>query len=324
MSNLDTLLVIGPGSLVGSRFIELLPSKIKVWGAGGTLDQDSKIESFNNLDITSEEQVLEVVKNSPGDFVINFAGLTAVDEIEKTRPSDPNDLKQLEENLAYKVNVIGTRNLVNAVKKSGKAAIFISTGFVFDGKNGPYSEEDLVATSPEDVSFYAWTKVLAEKEIIDSGTHYLIVRISYPYRSSYPFKGDFARNFLKLYDEYKDGQRDSIYPIFADQTLTPTFIDDLAPAITTLIYQKQKGIFHITSPDITTPYQFACEILRTARDVNDPEHLLTKGSIIEFQKNHPGLAIRPLKGGEKSEKIAKLGFRPTGWREGIKKAFGSG
>ncbi|MBI3485336.1 sugar nucleotide-binding protein [Candidatus Daviesbacteria bacterium] len=322
MPNLDKLLVIGSGSLVGSRFVELLPSHIKVWGAGGSFDKESKLESFSKLDITNSNEVLEVIRSSPVNYVINFAGATAVDEIEKTRPSDPNDQKQLNENLAYRINVIGTRNIINAAVISGKFPIFISTGFVFDGKNGPYSEEDPVATSPNEVSWYGWTKVLAEKQVSLASIDYLMLRISYPYRGNFPHKGDFARNFLTLYDDFKSGKKDSIYPIFADQTLTPTFIDDLSKALITLLEKRQTGIFHITSPEITTPFDFASEVLKVARRVDNPEQLLTKGSLVEFHKSHPYLATRPLKGGEKSEKIARLGFRPTSWKEGIKKAFG--
>lgn len=321
MSKLEKLLIIGPGSLVGSRFVELLPPDVKIWGAGGTLDEYSKVEGFDELDITNEAQVLQVIKNSPADFVINFAGATAVDDIEKTRPKDPNDQQQLMENLAYKINVLGTRNIVNAANASGKFPIFISTGFVFDGKNGPYGEEDEVASSSDDVSWYAWTKVLAEKEVASSGLDYLMLRISYPYRGNYPLKSDFARNFLTLYDDFRSGRIDSIYPIFADQTLTPTFVDDLSEGVVVLLKNQQTGIFHLTSPDITTPYDFACELLKVARGVENSEEVLTKGSLVDFHKAHPELAIRPLHGGEKSEKIAKLGFRPTGWREGIRKAF---
>lgn len=314
-------LIIGPGSLVGSRFIELAKRSV-LHGAGGEIDKDAPLESFKSLDITSPENVLEVVSAFPGQYVINFAGATLVDKIEQNRPPDPTDLSFLEQNdIAYKVNVLGTRNLIEACKKAGKFPIFISTGFVFDGKSGPYSEDDSVAQGPNDVSWYGWTKVLAEREVAASGIDGLTIRISYPYRSDYPPKSDFARNFRTLYDDARAGKR-QWYPIFTDQTLTPTFTDDLPGAVEVLVKNGAMGIYHVTSPQICTPYDFCCEILRVARGVENPQDLVPKGSLVQFQSLHPEIAKRPLKGGEKSDKIKNLGFTPTDWKTGIMLAFG--
>lgn len=308
-------LVIGAGSLVGSRFVGLLEDT-NILRAGGDNDGDIK------LDVTDSEQVKSVINSFQGKYIINFAGATVVDEIEKERPQNLDNEDELNQNLAYKINVLGTRNILKAAKETNKFPIFISTGFVFDGKNGPYSEEDPIAQNPEDVSWYAWTKILAEKEVERSGVKSLTIRISYPYRSEYEGKMDFGRTFLKLYDDFKNGTRDSIYPIFADQTLTPTFIDDLPKAIAILIEKEATGIYHVTSPEITTPYDFCIELLKVARGLENPEEIIKKGSIEEFQSVHSELAKRPIYGGEKSDKISKLGFIPTSCKEGIKLAYG--
>jgi dTDP-4-dehydrorhamnose reductase len=320
----NKILVIGPGSLTGSRFIELLNTQNEIYGAGGEMDATvkDKLTGFDPLDITNSEQVLECVKKFPGKYVINFAGATLVDEIEKTRPQDYQDISALEQNIAYKVNVIGTKNLIKACQENGKFPIFISTGFVFDGENGPYSEEDPIASDPNKVSWYAWTKVLAENAVAESGIEHLNIRLSYPFRSEYEGKTDFARSMLKVYDDYKSGKRDSIYPIFSDQTLTPTLIDDIPEAVAFLIKEEASGTFNLGSPEITSPYEFCCELLRVARNVENPKELIKEGSIVEFQKSHPELAKRPVKGGENMNKIISLGFIPTAWKEGIQKAFG--
>lgn len=318
----DNWLVIGPGSLVGSKFVEITADGGNIYGAGSSLDaSNALLQGFNDLDITNSENVSAIIENFPGKYVINFAGITAVDEVEKTKPVDPTDISQLKQNLAYKVNVIGTRNVIHACKQFNKFPVFISTGFVFDGQNGPYSEDDQIADDPSKVGWYAWTKILAEKEVENSGIENITIRPSYPYRTKYKAKGDFARNFLNLYDLVEKGEK-SWYPVFTDQTLTPTFTDDFPMAVKTLIENNAIGIYHLTSPEITTPYEFCCEILRVARGVENPAEIVPKGSLIEFQKEYPKLAKRPLKGGEKTDKIQKLGFTPTSWKDGIQKAFG--
>lgn len=318
------ILVIGPDSLTGSRFIELGQDFFEFYGAGQKLGETIPgLQDFQTLDLTDSQDVEKVISNFPGDLIINFAGATIVDEIEKTRPTNLEDEELFSQNMAYKVNVLGTRYLAESSKKANKFPIFISTGMVFDGENGPYSEDDPVASDFGKMSWYAWTKILAEQEVSKLIPNSLIVRISYPYRSKFEAKTDFARTFLKLYDELQSGQRSEIYPLFADQTLTPTFIDDLAPAFNFLITKKATGIFHLSSPEITTPYDFCLEILREARGVEDPKRIIRKGSIVDFQKAHPEIAKRPVKGGEKVDKLIKLGFVPTDWHQGIKKAFNS-
>lgn len=316
------ILVIGPDSLTGSRFIELGQDFFEFYGAGqksgGTI---TSLQDFQPLDLTDSNDVDKVISKFPGDLIVNFAGATIVDEVEKTRPANLEDEELLSQNVAYKVNVLGTRYLAEASKRANKFPIFISTGMVFDGESGPYSEEDPVASDFEKLSWYAWTKILAEKEVEDHNPNSLIIRISYPYRSNFEAKTDFARTFLKLFDEYQAGQRSEIYPIFADQTLTPTFIDDLAPAFNFLVAQKATGIFHLTSPELTTPYDFCLELLREVRGVEDPSKIIKKGSIVQFQKAHPEKAKRPVKGGEKVDKLTGLGFTPTDWHQGIKQAF---
>lgn len=318
---LNKILVIGPGSLTGSRFVEMLGSATEVWGAGGNLDASS-IKDFKQLDITNSQNVFEVISSFPGKFLINFAGATAVGEIEKSRPKNPFDQIELAANSAYRVNVRGTKNILDAVKKLNKFPIFLSTGYVFDGKNGPYSEEDELCDDPSKVSWYSWTKILAENEIKASGIECLVIRISYPYRGEYKGKKDFARIFLKFYDEVKSGKRESFPPLFTDQFLTPTFIDDLAPAISLLIENGEMGIFNIASPEVTTPYEFCLELLKIARGVENPETVVPKGSVYEYEASHPEAAKYPIKGGEKTEKIESLSFKPTSWKAGIQKAFG--
>jgi len=314
-------LVIGSGSLVGSRFIELACGGNNIYGAGGEADKNNpNLVEFSELDVTDEEAVKRVISNFPGNHVINFAGVTIVEQIEKTRPIDPFNQQELDQNLAYRVNVIGTRNIIKACQETGKFPIFISTGFVFDGTNGPYSEDDPIATDPNQVSWYAWTKVLAEKEVSNSGIENITIRISYPYRSEFDGKTDFARSFLSLYDGIQKGEK-QWYPIFTDQKLTPTFIDDLPEAVLTLVEDDARGIFHLTSPEITDPYQFCCEVLRVARGVEDPESIVPKGLLVKYMEEHPEAPLKPLDGGELVDKIVSLGFIPTNWKMGIKKAF---
>lgn len=320
-NSLTEILVISPSSLIASRFVEILSPKVDVYGAGQ--DQsfvEQYLKDFKSLDITNPEQVFSVLKSFPGKYVINFAAITDVSGMEKNKPVNLSNEEELKQNLGYKVNVLGTKNLIDACKKLGKTPIFISTDFVFDGKSGPYKEDDPLVDSPEKVWWYTWTKILAEQIVVSSGIDYLMLRISYPYRSEYEGKSDVVRSFLSLYDKYKSGEVESIYPIFEDQIFTPTFIDDLAPAVIKLCQTQSTGIFHLASPKVANFYEFFCKVLEIARGVKKPEEVLQKGSLAKYKQDHPEYKT-PLYGGLKSDKLIKLGFIPTSWEQGIREAF---
>lgn len=309
------VVIIAPNSLVGSKVVDqftaqsILVQKIDHQGGDDSL----------KADITNQDQLIDALRQCSGSVVINFAAATAVDEIEKNRPQNLDDKAELESNSAYLINVLGTKALMEACRQTNKIPVFISTDFVFDGQNGPYSEDDQVATDPNLISWYGWTKLLAEKEI--DLTRSLVIRIAYPYRQEYSLKGDLVRNFLKQYDQFKAGELSRLIQPFADQLITPTLVDDLGPALIHLIDQDQRGIFHLASPDSVNVYQFFCEALKIGRGVENPEGVLEAGSLKDYMEQFPDKAKRPIKGGLSSQKLVETGFTPTNWREGLIKVF---
>jgi dTDP-4-dehydrorhamnose reductase len=170
--------------------------------------------------------------------------------------------------------------------------------------------------TPEHLSWYGWTKLLGENEILKSEAKAALVRIAYPYRANYKGKGDFARWILELYDQKKL----SSVSIFTDQNITPTFIDGVSFVLSILAKEKRSGIYHVASSDLTSPYAFACYLLEKARGVENPGKIVPKGSIVRFQRNNPDRAKRPQFGGlqtARTEQALKVQF-PT-WREEIDK-----
>lgn len=282
-----TLAVIGSSSMVGSRFCQLSKN-----------DFIQVLTDLPKVDITETESVDKFVKNQPFEWLILFSAYTDVEAAEKQR----NDQKSP----CWQINVEGVKNVVGTCKKYHKKLLFISTDFVFDGASGPYNEDDPVGNLDQ-ISWYGLTKLEAEKTIQQKLNDFLILRISYPYRGPYPKKADFAKTILA---KHKQGQ---LFPLYTDQILTPTFVDDLAPAVKLLIKNGKRGIFHVASPLLTTPYDFAKELLTVFTD--KPTNLV-KGSIANFSG-----APRPRRGGLKVTKIEKCGFRPTDWRQGIKTIY---
>jgi len=286
--------VIGSNSMVGSRVCELTKnSKITKADLRGDIA----------VDITSYDSTEDLFSKHAFSSVILFSAFTDVDAAEKQRGQKDAS--------CWQINVVGAQNVASACKKYNCKLIFISTDFVFDGENGPYKENQKRGGILEKISWYGISKMKAEEICEESLNDLLILRISYPYRGKYHAKIDFAKQIIQLYDE------GTLYPMFFDQSISPTFIDDIAPAIDLLIANNSKGIYHLASTQTVSPYEFAKYVVITFN--RDPKKI-KKASIRDFLKT-PGATPRPVNAGLQADKIIKEGFIPTDWQTGIQKIF---
>lgn len=287
-------LVFGTPGLVGSRFVDLLAA-----------ERQPITPEIHEIDITDKASLLSFFEKEEKDFdvVVNFAAYTNVDGAEEER----GDKK----GVVWKVNVDGAVNVAEVAKKYGKFLVHISTDFVFpatESYHGPHTEDTKLPETPKNISWYGWTKLMGEKKVKEVGGKVAIVRISYPFRSHCTQKTDFARKLLTLFDEGK------LYPMFADQILTPTFIDEAASVIEEICEQEKPGIYHLASSNATTPYEFASYLLEKARGAKG---VVKKGSLKEFLKT-PGRTPRPILGGLDTKKTQReLGMKFKTWQQAV-------
>ncbi len=230
------IIVFGSNGLVGSKFLQISSKMFSV-----------SAPSSYELDILDKDKVLEFLREKDAGVVINFAAYTDVEEAEKQKGS--------KESLSYQINAVGAKNVADAAKILAKHLIHISTEYVFDGEknDSPYTEED----NPNPINWYGQTKYFGEQFVLGSGCLYTIVRISMPYSSYYKNKTDIARFFLTQLN-----QGNQIKAV-KDQNITPTLTDDIAKALIVLVKKKQQGIYHVSSKNYTTPFDFAKLIART-------------------------------------------------------------
>lgn len=229
MVDIMKVLITGSKGMLGHDLVSILSKENEVIAT-----------NHNTLDITDIEKTTSFIEEINPEIVINSAAYTAVDAAETT------------EDLAYQVNVIGTRNLAVACQKLNIALVYISTDYVFDGtKNESYKEYD--TTNP--LSVYGKTKYLGEVYIRDLMDKFYIVRTSWLYGYHGP---NFITTMLKLAENH-----DAIN-VVSDQIGCPTYTLDLANAINELIKEPKYGIYHITNSDSCSWYEFALEIFKNA------------------------------------------------------------
>ena len=191
---------------------------------------------IDELDITNLSAVESfVLKNKP-DVIINSAAMTNVDGCETMQ------------DVAFKVNAVGVRNLSMAAKKIGAKLIHVSTDYVFAGDaNKPYIEWDTV--NPK--SAYGASKALGEKYALEFNDKTFIVRTSWLY-------GYIGKNFVKTVRRVIR-ERGAI-TVVNDQIGNPTNANDLAHHILKLALTDEYGIYHCTGNGECSWYDFAVKI----------------------------------------------------------------
>jgi dTDP-4-dehydrorhamnose reductase len=233
--NKPTILGTGLSGMIGSRLVEMFVQKFNF----------VNLDLATGVDITNFESVNQVLSKHKSTTVIHFAAFTDV--------SKAYEEKNNKEGMVYRVNVLGTRNIVQACQKYKHYLIHISTDFVFDGIKPPiggYTEID----EPRPIEWYGQTKLWAEEEVIKSGCQSVIARLAFPFRAKFELKPDLVRNILEKL------KNNTLHPMFNDQIITPTFVDDICGALRIFIDKKPTGIYHVVGSTSLTPYDLALKI----------------------------------------------------------------
>jgi dTDP-4-dehydrorhamnose reductase len=223
------------------------------------------------------------------EVIINCAAMTNVDACETEREA------------AWKINVGGVEHLIDAARKKGITIIHISTDYVFDGKSGPYSEDD----RPQPLSYYGKSKLASENALRSSGLPHFIARTMVLYGIATGVKENFAVWLMKSLQERKSVK------VVDDQIGNPTLVDDLAFGLIRAMELGKTGIYHLAGRDILSRYDFAVTL---ARMFGLDERLIRPIKTATLKQP----AARPLNSGLITLKAeVDLGFRPSGVEQGL-------
>ena len=227
--------------------------KVLVTGAAGQLGQDMMAElkkrgytaigvDVDEMDITDEEKVMEVISGIRPQVVIHCAAFTAV------------DAAQDQEALCRQINAKGTDYVAKACEAVSCKMIYLSTDYVFEGTGErPWEPEDEVK---KPLNVYGQTKYEGEQAVRNRTSRYFIVRTAWVFG---PHGKNFVRTMLNLAKKY-----DRI-TVVNDQFGTPTYTPDLAVLLADLMETEKYGIYHATNEgDYISWYEFACEIFKLA------------------------------------------------------------
>ncbi|HEY6503399.1 MAG TPA: SDR family oxidoreductase [Chitinophagaceae bacterium] len=292
------LLVTGANGFLGYYLIEQLLAKkysVIATGKGACRLPFEKQDGFlyEEMDFTDPFNVHDVFEKHKPAVVIHAGAMSKPDDCEQNQWQ------------AYITNTEATLTVLLNAEEHKSFFVFISTDFVFDGEKGMYKEDD----APNPVNFYGKTKLEAEEAVKEYEHDWAIVRTVLVYG-----KPQMGRSNLLAIVKEKLGKGES-YNVVDDQVRTPTYVEDLAAGIISIIEKKSKGVYHISGEDVLTPYQMA---VKAAEYLGLDTSLIKKVTAASFSQP----AKRPPQTGFVIDKAKReLGYKPVSFNEGMKKTF---
>jgi dTDP-4-dehydrorhamnose reductase len=178
------------------------------------------------VDITDISKVYNKLVEEKPDIIIHTAAYTNVEECETNRDK------------TYRVNTIGTQNLVNYCIDRDILLVYISsTGIYGTSKENNYTEFDDVNPT----TIHHKSKYKGEIVIQNHLSKYLILRTGWLYGG----EKEHAKNFV--YKRFLEAQGKDV--IYSDNTQigNPTYVQEFVNQIKILIEEQQYGVFNMVN-----------------------------------------------------------------------------
>lgn len=288
------ILITGSNGLLGQKLVKLLTaiSDVEFLATSQGANRMTSLEfNYKSLDITNEANVINVIQDFEPDVVINTAAMTNVDACEN------------EQDNCWKVNVDAVAYLLKACQKVKAKLIHLSTDFVFDGADGPYTEED----QPNPLSFYGKSKFASEQLLINSSyKNWAIARTIIVYGIG----ENMSRSNIVLWAKGALEQGKPL-TIVDDQFRSPTWADDLAMGCWLIAKKDATGVFHLSGKDFMSILDL---VRRVAVFFNLDAAKVTPIKSADLNQ----IAKRPPVTGFILDKAKKeLGYAPLSFEEGL-------
>ncbi len=180
------------------------------------------------LDVADAEAVARLLDSlpSPPDVLVNAAAFTHVDRCER------------EPEVAHRANAVAPGVLAEASRRVKARLVLVSTDFVFAGDaDRPYAEDD----PPAPRSVYGRTKLEGEERVRAASDDFLVVRTSWVFGR--------GRNFLAAIlaqaRARRSGEASGPLRVVDDQSGLPTYAEDLAGGLRSLLEGGASGLYHL-------------------------------------------------------------------------------
>lgn len=223
------ILIIGASGFIGRHLYNYFSQKNNLLAGThhrtsykNTIPFDLEISSLNELDI-------DLSKIS---HAIICSAISKPDECKK------------HEKETYKINVEGTKKLLEQLWQRKIFPIWFSSEYVFNGESGDYSEQD----KPCPNTVYGGHKAIIEDFLNQSRKEFLILRLGKVFSLIPEDRTILTSTFQQL-------KNNEIIKCATDQIFSPLYIQDLAKIIDIAIEKNLEGLYNTASPESFSRFQ---------------------------------------------------------------------
>jgi dTDP-4-dehydrorhamnose reductase len=215
-------LVLGGSGLIGYTIIKRLVGSHEVIFSFYNNKLDVPGATAYKLDFRNFEALRKLVRTADADVVIHAVA----------PPS--TDLHERDKQLAYEVNVAGTKVVAEETTDHDTKLVYISTAFVFPSSTQNFDE----AAIPAPINYYGVSKLGGELATAYNPNH-IIVRTDQIYGWTLSWQKSFVVSTLNKLE------RQEPVEVCEDWYNSPTYVNDLAATILKLVELDKRGIYHV-------------------------------------------------------------------------------
>ena len=245
----------------------------------------------DKADFTEPQKIIEIVKSTDADIIINAVAYTSV------------DLAEEEFELANIINGTTVKELAKVSASRNIPFLHISTDYVFKG-GGNLNWKTSDQTNPQ--NSYGKSKLIGESGILEAGGPHVILRTSWVFSSH---GNNFVKTMLRL------ASNNNELSIIKDQIGGPTCAKDIADALWKIASDFYAGngitgIYHFSGKPNSSWANFASEIFSQTHQDIKIKQILTKDFLTK--------AKRPLNSRlDCSSLRIDYGIKQPEWKKGL-------
>ena len=283
-------LITGSNGLLGQKLAASAPADAEIV----QIDlQEGSVTAgafpYRRIDLGERAVVMALMKEFQPDWVVNAAAYTHVDGAEKERER------------CWRANVTAVENLTRACRRHHAKLVHVSTDYIFDGQNGPYSEEE----RPNPIGYYGKSKLAGENVLRASDIHFAVARTMVLYGQAQSVRPNFVTWLIDTL------QKRQTVRIVDDQFGNTTLADELAEGLWRIVAANASGFYHVAGREIIDRYHFARLI---AEVFGLDAALITRIKTAELGQTAP----RPMNSGLRVDKALRvLGLSLSDARGGL-------
>jgi dTDP-4-dehydrorhamnose reductase len=261
--------VTGANGLLGGEAVAQLARRHEVLALGrGPCRLPPGAYRWVEADLGDGHSVEAALRAFRAEAVLHAGAATDVDGCER----DPEQ--------AWRVNVGGCEQAARACRALGARLVAVSTDYVFDGEDGPYSEEEV----PNPRGVYARTKRCGEEAALLLAADCAVARVAVVYSSRPGAKASFATQVVEKL------LRGEPVKAFSDQIVSTTLAASGAAMCAELLLETDyRGVLHASDATVLDRVEFARRLVQ--RFGLAGEILPVRTADVKL------LAPRPLRGG---------------------------